>query len=75
MERLRELRTRRGLSQTALAARAGWGRSRVCDLEAGRIPSPNLRTLQKIADALDVEVYDLLVRPAAPAERRDTATV
>ena len=36
MERLRELRTRRGLSQTALAARAGWGRSRVCDLEAGR---------------------------------------
>jgi DNA-binding Xre family transcriptional regulator len=39
----------------------------VCDLEAGRIPSPNLRTLQKIARALDVEVYDLLVRPATPA--------
>jgi transcriptional regulator with XRE-family HTH domain len=73
MERVRELRTRRGLSQTALAARAGWGRSRVCDLEAGRVTNPSLTTLQRIADALDVEVYDLLVRPAN--ERREPATL
>ncbi len=73
VERVRELRTRRGLSQTALAERAGWGKARLCDLEKGRTPNPSLRTLQEIARALDVEVYDLLVRPAN--ENREAATL
>jgi transcriptional regulator with XRE-family HTH domain len=45
----------------------------LCDLEKGRTPNPSLRTLQEIARALDVEVYDLLVRPAN--ENREAATL
>ncbi len=75
MKRLRELRTKQGLSQTDLAARAGWGKSRVCDIESGRVPNPNLKTMQTVADALGVEVYDLLVMPTHPAERSDTVTL
>lgn len=73
MDRLRELRTKQGLTQTELAKRAGWGKSRVCDLEAGRVPNPSLRTMRTIADALGVDVYDLLIEAATPAERDTVA--
>ena len=61
--RLARLRVGRGLTQTALAARAGIPRPYVNALEAGR-HEPTVRTLAALARALDVEVAALVWRVA-----------
>ncbi len=70
MEILRRLRTERGLSQARLAARAELDPSTVNQIERGaRDASP--ATLHKLADALDVGLYELLEgepSPKAPPE-------
>ncbi len=59
MERLRRLRTEKGLSQARLAARAELDPSTVNQIERGaREASP--ATLRKLAGALDVGIADLL---------------
>jgi transcriptional regulator with XRE-family HTH domain len=68
MEKLRRLRTERGLSQARLAARAELDPSTVNQIERGaREASP--ATLRKLAEALDVGLAELLedVSPKAPA--------
>jgi len=68
MEKLRRLRTERGLSQARLAARAEVDPSTVNQIERGaREASP--ATLRKLAEALDVGLAELLedVSPKAPA--------
>ena len=57
--RLARLRVGRGLTQTALAARAGIPRPYVNALEAGR-HEPTVRTLAALARALDVELAVLV---------------
>jgi transcriptional regulator with XRE-family HTH domain len=52
---VRELREKRGLSQRELAERLGTTQSAVARLEAGSV-SPSLPTLDKLADALGVEL-------------------
>jgi ribosome-binding protein aMBF1 (putative translation factor) len=52
---VRELREKRGLSQRELAERLGTTQSAVARLEAGHV-SPSLPTLDKLADALGVEL-------------------
>jgi HTH-type transcriptional repressor of puuD len=54
-KRLRELRDERGLSQRALAEKAGISREYLSRLETGR-QDPTLSTLEKIARALKVTV-------------------
>jgi transcriptional regulator with XRE-family HTH domain len=59
MERLKRLRQEKGLSQARLAARAELDPSTVNQIERGaREASP--ATLRKLADALDISLYDLL---------------
>jgi transcriptional regulator with XRE-family HTH domain len=59
MEQLKRWREARGLSQTKLAARADVNPATVNQIEGGkRTASP--ATLHKLADALDVSLYDLL---------------
>jgi len=59
MEQLRRWREARGLSQTKLAARADLNPATVNQIERGRREaSPT--TLHKLADALDVSLYQLL---------------
>ena len=57
--RLKAARTRTGLSQAALAAKAGLTREYVNKLEAGR-HDPTVGTLQRLATALGVRVTTLL---------------
>jgi Zn-dependent peptidase ImmA (M78 family)/DNA-binding XRE family transcriptional regulator len=57
---LRRYRTAKGLSQQALAEKAGLSRVGYRDIEVGKA-IPRLDTLQRIATALDVAVPDLLV--------------
>lgn len=59
---VRALREQRGLSQRELAERLGTTQSAVARLEAGHV-SPSLPTLDKVADALGVELVVTLVDP------------
>ena len=52
---IHELREKRGLSQRELAERLGTTQSAVARLEAGNV-SPSLPTLDKVAEALGVEL-------------------
>lgn len=63
--RLRALRTDRGLSQHKLAELAGLDKNMPSELERGYI-NPTLETLLKLAQALDVEVNDLIADKPAP---------
>jgi transcriptional regulator with XRE-family HTH domain len=58
-ERLRKARTKQGLSQTALATKAGLSRIYIAKLEAGE-RTPSLATLEDLANALRVKLVDLL---------------
>jgi transcriptional regulator with XRE-family HTH domain len=70
MEQLKRWREARGLSQTKLAARADVNPATVNQIEGGkRTASP--ATLHKLADALDVSLYELLEgEPSPKAARR-----
>lgn len=62
----RRLRVAAGLSQAELAAAASVTKSTVAAIEQGRA-NPRLDTLTAIAEALRVEVTELLAPPAGPA--------
>ncbi len=65
MEQLKRWREARGLSQTKLAARADVNPATVNQIEGGkRAASPG--TLHKLADALDVSLYELLEGEPSP---------
>ncbi len=64
MEKLKQLREERGLSQVKLAARADLNPATVNQIERGaRVASPS--TIRKLADALEVSIYDLMGLDAA----------
>ncbi len=72
MERLRRMRTEKGLSQAKLAARAGLDPSTVNQIERGAREA-SAATLRKLADALDVGLYELLEgEPSPKASRRSS---
>ena len=66
-DRLKRLRTAAGLTQQALATKAGLSMSAVIHIEKGRIPDPRGSTLKALAGALGVTVDELLSdEPEAP---------
>ena len=58
---LRETRTEKGLSQEALADRAGLHRTYISQIERG-LKSPSLKSLEQIANALGLPLSSLLKR-------------
>src|SRR5215203_682154 len=70
MDELRRIRKLRGLSQQQLADRAGVGQDTISGLELGR-HTPQGRTLQKIARALNCDIADLYQREEPPASRSE----
>jgi transcriptional regulator with XRE-family HTH domain len=69
-ERLRELRTAAGLTQKALAERAGLTREGVAYLEAGR-SDPRWKTVVALCVALGVGC-DQFLKPPCPGKARRT---
>jgi transcriptional regulator with XRE-family HTH domain len=65
MEQLKRLREARGLSQTKLAARADVNPATVNQIERGRRKA-SPATLHKLAEALDVSLYELLEGQPSP---------
>ena len=53
-------RIRKGLTQKQLAEQIGASRISITGLESGKFLNPTLRTLKKIAKALDVSISELL---------------
>jgi transcriptional regulator with XRE-family HTH domain len=66
-KRVRELRSRRGLTQEAFATRSGISVSFVSLLERG-VRTPSYETLLRIAQALEVPVAELFVRVEAEGQ-------
>jgi len=60
LERLRELRLRRGLTQEAFAEQAGFSYKYYQALEAGRKRDLRLSTLERLAEAHGMELWQLL---------------
>jgi len=57
---LKALRTRRGLTQAALAKKLKMKQTYIAQLETGAEDNPTLTTLRKLAKALGVKVAELL---------------
>ena len=76
LARLKELRRLRNLTQEAFAERAGMSYKHYQALEAGRKPDLRLSTLERLAKAHGLEVYDLfsprLVRDKLPSRKGAT---
>ncbi|GLR66574.1 hypothetical protein GCM10010909_12540 [Acidocella aquatica] len=70
-QRLQDARQSAGLTQSQLGEKAGVKQSYVFELEYGDT-NPTLRTLEKMAKALDINLHDLLPGPpGAPASASD----
>ena len=69
IRQLIDLRIRRGLSQRQLAQRAGMQQPSIARLEGGR--GGNLRTLRRVAEALDARVEVRLVPREASGKRAE----
>jgi len=68
MRRVRELREEKGVTQVGLAVAAGMDPATLNRLEMGKA-NPNLKTLERLADALGVQVVDFFPREAVTLER------
>ncbi|MDP9487227.1 MAG: helix-turn-helix domain-containing protein [Actinomycetota bacterium] len=66
MDRIRELRNLKGVSQAKLAVTAGMDPATLNRIEQGK-GNPNLKTLEKLANALGVGIVDLLEPEAGKA--------
>jgi HTH-type transcriptional regulator/antitoxin HipB len=60
--RVRDLRKAAGMTQAQLAQRAGIRRATVNRIENDRVTAIDLKVLEKIADALEVEPGSIVVR-------------
>lgn len=63
-EALRTARLEAGLSQEALAERAGLDRTYVSGTERGR-KNPTLKTIARLSDAIGISIADLMAQSEA----------
>ena len=66
MNRIRDFRQAKGMSQKELAVKLGVNQSMISDYETGKVEL-TLTKAVKIADILECELYDLLGRTDNPA--------
>jgi transcriptional regulator with XRE-family HTH domain len=67
--RIRAARTSAGLSQEEAASRAGIGYKRWQEIEGGAA-NPTIRTLDRIATTLGVEIWNILRKGGGPRAKR-----
>jgi transcriptional regulator with XRE-family HTH domain len=72
MRELTRIRQERGLTQQGLADASGVNKATINQIEGGR-RSPNVETLEKLADALGVELADLFPKAQAPLPLEELA--
>ena len=59
-ENIKKVRKKRGLSQDKLSKLADVTHTTLAKIEAGKNDNPTIKTLQKIAKALNVKIDDLI---------------
>ena len=62
-KRIQKLREIKGISQQDLADKCNFEKSNMSRLEAGRV-NPSLSTLEKVANALEVNIIELFPVPS-----------
>ena len=67
---MKQLRLRQGLTQQSLAERADLEYKYVQKIESGRWPGLQLRTVERLAHALGVEVWQLVEPPRLRLPRK-----
>lgn len=65
-ENIRNARLRRGLTQEQIAEKAKMSTRHYQDLESGRRPGMRIETIERIADVLRVEVWQLFKPSSFP---------
>src|SRR4051794_35049819 len=68
-DRLTMLREQRGWSMGMLAARSRVSRAAISRIESGDTPSPGASTLEKLADALGVDLSEITGERPMPRRR------
>lgn len=58
------LREKKNMTQEELSEKAGVSRSIVSGLESGRTTQTTVKTLEKLADALDVDISSFFINSA-----------
>lgn len=61
MNRLREIREKRQLTQEQLALLSGVSRPTICKIESGKDSDVKIKTFQAIASALHLSVIDIIL--------------
>jgi len=61
IQKIREIRQRKSISQLELAQKAGISQSFLASLEAGK-KQPSVLTILKLSDALEINPGDLFIR-------------
>ena len=61
-KRIKELRSKSKMSQDKLSKKANIPFSTLAKIESGYTPNPSMKTLIKIADALEVSIDELVGR-------------
>lgn len=59
-EVVQKLRQDKGLTQEELAVKSGVSYTSLVKIERGQVENPTIKTLKKLADALEVSVDDIL---------------
>lgn len=72
LARVKQLREAHGLTQESFAEKAGLGYKYYQSVEAGRRRDIRLSTLEKLAKACGLELWELLNFDLAPAELADS---
>jgi transcriptional regulator with XRE-family HTH domain len=67
---LKENRRKRGLTQATLAEKVNVSTHHIGMIELSR-NYPTLELVERIADALDIEIYDLFLEPQSPNVERE----
>ena len=57
---IKRIRQKKGISQDRLSKRADLALNTIVNIESGKSPNPTIETLQKIANALEVSIEDLI---------------
>lgn len=60
MNKIKQIRLLQGLTLQSLSSKSGVAVGYIADLENGRALNPTIKTLNKIATALEVKITELL---------------
>ncbi len=65
MLNLKEIRTKKNMTQVELSEASGVAQTTISEIERGAIVDPGIETVKKLAKALNIKIEKLIEDPAA----------